>query len=147
MKRQRPRLYSRPPGWPALMTVEVVCAYLGDISKQLLYRWMQQEGFPESTGIGGVRRWSRLAIDAWIGIRSAGARRERKGSARGGLKLETLRVDGANRSGAVQCERGRDPQESGIRRGARGWSQGKCCAGGSTSLPSGVSPMKSARKT
>lgn len=70
MKRSRPRLYDRPPAWPALLTRELVCAYLGDISRQLLSRWRASAGFPEPLRLAGVQRWSRAAIDRWIALHS-----------------------------------------------------------------------------
>lgn len=66
MKRRRPLLYARPPTWPALMTRDVLCAYLGDISRQLLSRWQSAADFPQPVTIRGVSRWSRTAIDSWI---------------------------------------------------------------------------------
>ena len=66
MIRKRPHVFEQPPGWPALMTADIVCAYLGDISRQLLYRWTITPGFPKPTAIRGVKRWSRMSLDTWI---------------------------------------------------------------------------------
>ncbi len=66
MKRVRPRLFERPPHWPALLTRELLCAYLGDISRQLLARWRSRPGFPAPLQTRGVQRWSRAAVDRWI---------------------------------------------------------------------------------
>lgn len=71
MIRKRPYVFERPPGWPALMTADIVCAYLGDISRQLLYRWSITPGFPKPTAIRGVKRWSRMSLDIWILARDA----------------------------------------------------------------------------
>ena len=71
MIRKRPYVFERPPGWPALMTADIVCAYLGDISRQLLYRWTITPGFPKPTAIRGVKRWSRMSLDTWILARDA----------------------------------------------------------------------------
>lgn len=75
MIRKRPFAFDQPPGWPALMTGDIVCAYFGDISRQLLYRWSADPDFPAPTRIPGVKRWSRSALDAWILARDPPAHR------------------------------------------------------------------------
>jgi excisionase family DNA binding protein len=50
----------------ALMTAEQVCAYLGGVSKRMVYRLSSSGRMPRKIKLGRLARWRRSDLDEWI---------------------------------------------------------------------------------